>query len=98
MGNSRLDSEPPKTLSVCLSVCLSISRSLSLSLSQVSMVVDALLHAVSSPRPQYRYLLASRLDSLFFSWYPLLPTAVSDGIFALSPMYARRRKMLYSKQ
>ncbi|CAL8397895.1 unnamed protein product [Boreogadus saida] len=65
---------------------------------EVSMVVDALLHAVSSPRPQYHYLLASRLDSLFFSWYPLLPTAVSDGIFALSPMYARRRKMLYSKQ
>ncbi|CAL8291052.1 unnamed protein product [Lota lota] len=65
---------------------------------EVTPVIDAMLDAVTSPRPKHRYLLVSRLDTCFFACYPLLPTFVSDAIFALSPMYAKRKEMLYLKQ
>ncbi|KAJ3584131.1 hypothetical protein NHX12_014627 [Muraenolepis orangiensis] len=74
---------------------LSTSRSGS---KDVNLVIDAMYHALTSPWPKYRYLLVSRLDSFFFGVYHLLPTFVTDAIYSLSPMYAKRNKMLYSKQ
>lgn len=61
------------------------------------LVINAMLHAIVSPRPKYRYLLVSTVDSLFFRLFPFLPTAVADAVFSLSSVYATRRKMLYRK-
>ncbi|XP_071759079.2 D-beta-hydroxybutyrate dehydrogenase, mitochondrial-like [Centroberyx gerrardi] len=61
------------------------------------MVIDAMLHAVTSSRPQYRYLLVSTIDSFFFKAFPYLPTVLTDAVFSFSPMYAKRKAMLYSK-
>lgn len=58
-------------------------------------VVEAMLHALVSARPRCRYLLASPAERFFFGLLPLLPTSLSDSIFSLSPMYARRRELLY---
>ncbi|KAK0140927.1 D-beta-hydroxybutyrate dehydrogenase, mitochondrial [Merluccius polli] len=74
---------------------LSMSRS---GLTDVNLVIDAMYHAITSPWPKYRYLLVSRLDMFFFGFYHLLPTFVTDAIFTLSPMYGKRKKMLYLKQ
>ncbi|XP_075897739.1 D-beta-hydroxybutyrate dehydrogenase, mitochondrial [Nelusetta ayraudi] len=62
----------------------------------VEPVVEAMLHAVVSPRPRCRYLLASPAERFFFSLLPLLPTSLVDSIFTLSPMYACRRELLYN--
>ncbi|KAK5936090.1 hypothetical protein CgunFtcFv8_027630 [Champsocephalus gunnari] len=60
-----------------------------------NMVIDAMLHAVTSSRPKYRYLLVSTVDMLF----PFLPTALADAdaVFSLSPMYGKRKALLYAK-
>lgn len=62
----------------------------------VEPVVEAMLHAVVSPRPRCRYLLASPAERFFFSLLPLLPTSLVNSIFTLSPMYACRRELLYN--
>lgn len=59
-------------------------------------VVEAMMHALVSVRPRRRYLLASPAERFFFSLLPLLPTSLSDSIFTLSPMYSRRRELLYN--
>lgn len=59
-------------------------------------VVEAMTHAVVSAWPRRRYLLASPAERFFFGLLPLLPTSLSDSIFTLSPMYARRRELLYN--
>ncbi|XP_042369127.1 D-beta-hydroxybutyrate dehydrogenase, mitochondrial [Plectropomus leopardus] len=61
------------------------------------MVIDALLHAITSSQPKHRYLLASAADSFFFQLFPFLPSALSDSVFSLSSMYAKRKDMLYTK-
>ncbi len=61
------------------------------------MVINAMLHAVTSARPKYRYLLVSALDMLFFQLFPFLPTVLTDAVFSLSSMYAKRKEMLYTK-
>lgn len=60
-------------------------------------VINAMLHAIVSPQPKYRYLLVSTVDSFFFRLFPFLPTAVTDAVFSLSSIYATRREMLYRK-
>lgn len=62
-----------------------------------NLVIDAMLHAIMSPRPKHRYLLASTMDRLFFQLVPVLPTAVTDSIFSLSAMYGKRKEMLYNR-
>ncbi|TDG96103.1 hypothetical protein EPR50_G00236100 [Perca flavescens] len=62
------------------------------------MVIDAMLHAVTSARPKRRYLLVSAADRFFFQLFPFLPTALTDAVFSLSSMYAKRKEMLYVKQ
>ncbi|XP_033979961.1 D-beta-hydroxybutyrate dehydrogenase, mitochondrial [Trematomus bernacchii] len=62
-----------------------------------NMVIDAMLHAVTSSRPKYRYLLVSTVDMLFFQLFPFLPTALTDAVFSLSPMYGKRKALLYAK-
>ncbi|KAE8278269.1 D-beta-hydroxybutyrate dehydrogenase, mitochondrial [Larimichthys crocea] len=62
-----------------------------------NMVIDAMLHAVTSARPKRKYLLVSAMDRFFFQLFPFLPTVLTDAVFSLSPMYAKRKEMLYSK-
>ncbi|KAM9835998.1 D-beta-hydroxybutyrate dehydrogenase, mitochondrial [Aulostomus maculatus] len=59
------------------------------------LVIDAMEHAILSPGPKYRYLLVSALDHFFFQLFPYLPTALTDAIFSLSAMYAKRKELLY---
>uniref|UniRef100_A0A672FAG7 D-beta-hydroxybutyrate dehydrogenase, mitochondrial-like n=1 Tax=Salarias fasciatus TaxID=181472 RepID=A0A672FAG7_SALFA len=61
------------------------------------MVIDAMLHAITASRPQSRYLLASRVDWLFFRLFPFLPTVLSDAFFSLSSMYSKRKQLLYAQ-
>lgn len=61
------------------------------------LVINAMLHAVMSPQPKYRYLLVSTMDRVFFQLFPLLPTVFTDAIFSLSSIYAKRKEMLYKK-
>ncbi|XP_060923163.1 D-beta-hydroxybutyrate dehydrogenase, mitochondrial [Limanda limanda] len=61
------------------------------------LVIDAMMHAVMSGRPKYRYLLVSALDRFFFQLHPLLPTVFTDAVFSLSSMYVKRKEMLYAK-
>lgn len=60
-------------------------------------VVKSMLHAVTAARPKHRYLLASATDAFFFRLFALLPTGLSDAVFSLSSMYAKRKEMLYAK-
>ncbi|XP_070786847.1 D-beta-hydroxybutyrate dehydrogenase, mitochondrial [Enoplosus armatus] len=60
------------------------------------LVIDAMLHAIMSPQPKYRYLLASTMDMFFFQLFPFLPTVLTDAVFSLSSMYAKRKEMLYA--
>ncbi|CAB1330727.1 unnamed protein product [Coregonus sp. 'balchen'] len=62
-----------------------------------SLVIDAMVDALTADRPKRRYLLVSKLDMLFFYAFPYLPTCVTDAVFYLSPMYNKRKAMLYSK-
>ncbi|XP_068575990.1 D-beta-hydroxybutyrate dehydrogenase, mitochondrial isoform X2 [Cebidichthys violaceus] len=61
------------------------------------MVIDAMLHAITSAQPKYRYLLASAMDTVFFQLFPFLPTVLTDAVFSFSSMYAKREEMLYAK-
>jgi len=61
-----------------------------------TLVIDAMLHALTAPRPRTRYLLVSWTDLLFFYIYPILPTFVTDSVFLASSMYYKRKAMLYS--
>lgn len=61
-----------------------------------TMVIDAMLHALTSAKPRSRYLLACSLDWCFFYVYPFLPTYITDAVFNLSSMYHKREVMLYS--
>ncbi|XP_061571476.1 D-beta-hydroxybutyrate dehydrogenase, mitochondrial [Cololabis saira] len=61
------------------------------------LVVDALLHSVTSTQPKSRYLLVSALDKFFFKLFPFLPAVLTDAVFSFSAMYARRGNMLYAK-
>uniref|UniRef100_UPI0037E8DFD0 D-beta-hydroxybutyrate dehydrogenase, mitochondrial n=1 Tax=Semicossyphus pulcher TaxID=241346 RepID=UPI0037E8DFD0 len=61
------------------------------------LVVNAMLHAVTSAHPKHRYLLVSTMDKCFFKVFPFLPTAVTDTVFMLSSMYKKRKEMLYAK-
>ncbi|XP_072304420.1 D-beta-hydroxybutyrate dehydrogenase, mitochondrial [Eucyclogobius newberryi] len=60
-------------------------------------VVQAMVDAVTSARPQRRYLLVPPLELPFFRILPLLPTVLTDAIFSLSSMYSTRRQMLYAQ-
>lgn len=60
------------------------------------LVIEAILNAIVSPCPKYRYLLVSKFDMFFFYTFPYLPTFITDAIFSLSPMYHKRKAMLYS--
>ncbi|XP_034534119.1 D-beta-hydroxybutyrate dehydrogenase, mitochondrial [Notolabrus celidotus] len=61
------------------------------------LVINAMLHAVTSAKPKYRYLLVSSMDMCFFKVFPYLPTALTDAVFTLSSMYTKRKEMLYAK-
>lgn len=61
-------------------------------------VINAMLHAVTSAQPKYRYLLVSAMDTFFFQLFPFLPTVLTDAVFSLSSLYAKRKEMLYAKQ
>ncbi|KAM9334056.1 retinol dehydrogenase 7 [Symphorus nematophorus] len=61
------------------------------------LVIDAMQHAVTSAHPKYRYLLVSMTDRFFFQLFPFLPTVLTDAVFSLSSMYAKRKEMLYVK-
>ncbi|XP_051284267.1 D-beta-hydroxybutyrate dehydrogenase, mitochondrial [Dicentrarchus labrax] len=61
------------------------------------LVIGAMVHAITSTRPKYRYLLVSAMDRVFFQLFPFLPTALTDAVFSLSSMYATRKEMLYAK-
>ncbi|KAG7465744.1 hypothetical protein MATL_G00156740 [Megalops atlanticus] len=63
-----------------------------------SRVIEAMVDAVTSPRPKFRYLLANKKDAVFFYAYPYLPTFVSDAVFSLSPIYHKRKSMLYTRK
>ncbi|XP_034720600.1 D-beta-hydroxybutyrate dehydrogenase, mitochondrial [Etheostoma cragini] len=62
------------------------------------MVIDAMLHAITSARPRRRYLLVSARDAVFFRLLPFLPGALTDAVFSLSSVYAKRKEMLYAKK
>uniref|UniRef100_A0A667XF09 Zgc:113142 n=1 Tax=Myripristis murdjan TaxID=586833 RepID=A0A667XF09_9TELE len=49
-------------------------------------VVDAMVHAITSPRPKYRYLLVSTTDMFFFKAFPYLPTFLADAVFSLKKL------------
>lgn len=66
-------------------------------LKEADPVIDAMLCAITSAQPKYRYLLASAMDTFFFQLFPYLPTVLTDAVFSLSPMYTKRKDMLYSK-
>ena len=59
------------------------------------LVTEAMLHAISAPRPKHRYLLVSTRERAFFKLLPFLPTVLTDGIFSFSKVYAQRKAMLY---
>lgn len=61
-----------------------------------NMVTEAMLHAITSPRPKRRYLLVSTRERAFFQLLPFLPTVLTDAIFSFSDIYAKRKEMLYS--
>lgn len=61
-----------------------------------TMVINAMLHALTAPKPQSRYLLVSWTDMLFFYIFPILPTYITDSVFYMSSMYHKRKVMLYS--
>ncbi|XP_008283870.1 D-beta-hydroxybutyrate dehydrogenase, mitochondrial [Stegastes partitus] len=61
------------------------------------LVINAMLHALTSTRPKPRYLLVSMTDMFFFKLFPFLPTVVADSVFSLSSMYATRKEMLYAR-
>ncbi|KPP78808.1 hypothetical protein Z043_101670 [Scleropages formosus] len=65
-------------------------------LKDVNIVTDALVDALTSTKPKFRYLLVNRVDKVFFTMLPYLPTFLSDTIFSLSPMFSKRKMMLYS--
>ncbi|XP_054627152.1 D-beta-hydroxybutyrate dehydrogenase, mitochondrial [Dunckerocampus dactyliophorus] len=60
-------------------------------------VINAMLHAITAPSPNRRYMIVSATDRVFFQLYPYLPTALTDAVFSLSSMYAARKEMLYVK-
>lgn len=60
-----------------------------------SMVINAMLHALTAPKPQTRYLLVSWRDMFFFYICPFLPTFITDSVFHVSSMYHKRKEMLY---
>ncbi|XP_041835219.1 D-beta-hydroxybutyrate dehydrogenase, mitochondrial [Melanotaenia boesemani] len=60
-------------------------------------VIRAMLHALVSARPNHRYLLVSTVDMFFFKLFPFLPSFLTDAVFSLSSMSAKRRDMLYAK-
>lgn len=62
-----------------------------------SMVINAMLHALTAVKPRHRYLLVSWTDLLFFHMCPALPSFITDYIFNLSSMYHKRKLMLYSE-
>ncbi|KAM6973291.1 D-beta-hydroxybutyrate dehydrogenase, mitochondrial [Aplochiton taeniatus] len=62
-----------------------------------SLVIDAMMHAITAHGPKHRYLLVAKTDMLFFYLIPYLPTFVTDAIFTLSPMYKKRQEMLFLK-
>lgn len=59
------------------------------------MVIHAILHAITSSQPKYRYLLVSTTDHFFFQLLPFLPTILTDSIFTFSSIYAKRKEMVY---
>ncbi|KAM3585125.1 uncharacterized protein V6R79_008255 [Siganus canaliculatus] len=61
------------------------------------LVIDALLDAIMAARPKHRYLLVSTMDAFFFQVFPFLPSVLTDAVFSLSSMYAKRKEMLYAK-
>ncbi|XP_071320225.1 D-beta-hydroxybutyrate dehydrogenase, mitochondrial [Trachinotus anak] len=61
------------------------------------LVIDAMVHAVTSSQPKRRYLLVSATDWFFFRLFPFLPTVLTDAVFSLSSMYNKRKEMLYAK-
>nr|XP_055027852.1 D-beta-hydroxybutyrate dehydrogenase, mitochondrial [Misgurnus anguillicaudatus]XP_055027853.1 D-beta-hydroxybutyrate dehydrogenase, mitochondrial [Misgurnus anguillicaudatus]XP_055027854.1 D-beta-hydroxybutyrate dehydrogenase, mitochondrial [Misgurnus anguillicaudatus] len=68
----------------------------SLGFKDCTMVIDAMLHALTAAKPRARYLLVSWLDLCFFYIFPFLPTYITDAVFSLSSMYQHREVMLYS--
>ncbi|XP_019746155.1 D-beta-hydroxybutyrate dehydrogenase, mitochondrial-like isoform X2 [Hippocampus comes] len=60
-------------------------------------VIAAMLHALTAPHPKRRYLVVSAMDQVFFQLYPFLPTALTDSVFSVSSIYAKRKEMLYTK-
>lgn len=60
-----------------------------------SMVINAMLHALTAPKPQTRYLLVSWREMFFFYICPFLPTFITDSVFHVSSMYHKRKEMLY---
>ncbi|XP_059375429.1 retinol dehydrogenase 7-like [Carassius carassius] len=60
-----------------------------------SMVINAMLHALTAPKPQTRYLLVSWREMFFFYICPFLPTFITDSVFHASSMYRKRKEMLY---
>ncbi|XP_077094706.1 D-beta-hydroxybutyrate dehydrogenase, mitochondrial [Siphateles boraxobius] len=61
-----------------------------------TLVINAMLHALTAPRPQTRYLIVSWTDMLFFYICPFLPTYITDSVFQVSSMYHKRKAMMYS--
>ncbi|KAL7862316.1 hypothetical protein SRHO_G00137570 [Serrasalmus rhombeus] len=59
------------------------------------MVIDAMVHALTAPNPKARYLLVSLVERMFFSVFSLLPTVIKDAVFTISPIYHKRKAMLY---
>lgn len=60
-------------------------------------VIQAMVHAVTSAHPRYRYLLVPPTEMIFFGLLPFLPTALTDAIFSLSSMYSTRYRLLYAQ-
>lgn len=71
--------------------------SCNLGFKDAEMVIRAMLHAVTAAQPKTRYLLVSAMDQVFFQLIPFFPTALTDAVFSLSSMYAKRKEMLYSQ-
>ncbi|XP_073683686.1 D-beta-hydroxybutyrate dehydrogenase, mitochondrial [Garra rufa] len=61
-----------------------------------SMVINAMVHALTAPKPQTRYLVASWIERLFFHICPFLPTCITDSVFYVSYTFNKRKVMLYS--
>ncbi|KAF3857464.1 hypothetical protein F7725_009323 [Dissostichus mawsoni] len=58
-----------------------------------NMVIDAMLHAVTSSRPKYRYLLVSTVDMFFFQLFHFLPTALTRRCVLAQP-HVRQEKSI----